>query len=138
MFAFRKRHGFFDSETMRSAFIIPLERRIVSPLLEQVVWKHRKRERRHIRTPLAGVTGSLYTLRRSGPAQKFGFTVPIGWQRTNNAMNGVSLFHKCSPPCARIIPWSGFDERVAESKGLYSGTTEPAATAQQNCFQFLL
>ena len=85
---------------------------------------------------LAGGTGSLYTLRRSGPTQKLGFTVSIGWQRMNNAMNGISLFHKCSPPSARIITWPGFDERVADPKSLYGGTAEPEATAPYNCFQF--
>ena len=85
---------------------------------------------------LAGGTGSLYTLRRSGPTQQLGITVPIGWQRMNNAMNGVNLFHKCSPPSARIMTWSGFVERVADPKSLYGGTTEPETTALYNCFQF--
>ena len=81
---------------------------------------------------LADGTGSLYTRRRSDPTQKFGFTVSIGLQRINNAMNGVSRYHKCSPPRVRIITWSSFDERVADSKGLYGGTTEPDATASHN------
>ena len=85
---------------------------------------------------LAGGTGPLYTLRRSGSTQKLGFTVSSGWQRMNNAMNGISLFHKCSPPRVRIITWSGFVERVAGPKGLYGGTAEPEATAPYNCFPF--
>lgn len=85
---------------------------------------------------LASDTGSLYTLRRSGPTQQLGFTVSIGWQRMHNAMNGISLFHTCSPPSSRIMTWSGFVERVADPKGLYGGTAGPDATAPYNCFQF--
>ena len=56
----------------------------------------------------------------------------IGWQGMNIAMNGINLFHKWSPLSVRIITWSGFDERVVDSKGLYGGTTEPEATASHN------
>ena len=85
---------------------------------------------------LAGGTGSLYTLRRSGPTQQLGFTVSIGWQRIHAAMNGISLFEKCSPPSSCIMHWSDRVERVAGPKGLYGGTAEPEATAPYNCFQF--